>query len=107
MSDADRGASSGPVWVGVATFVVLTPGARSLKAKRARVKPIVERLRARFAVAVARLDDLDRLDRETIGVSVLSSDREVCRTVLGRVVDAAASVGPRLEAVAIDVERWD
>lgn len=71
------------------------------------VKPVVERLRSRFEVAVARLEGLDRLDRETIGVSILSSDPEVCRTVLGHVLDAAASVGPRLEASAIDVERWD
>lgn len=107
MSRPGRDEAHGPIWVGVATFVVRTPGVRSLKQKRGMIKPIVERLRTRFDVSVARLDGLERLDRETIGVSVLSSDPEVCRTLLERVLDTAASVGPRLEATAVDVERWD
>lgn len=98
---------SGPIWVGVMTFDVLTPGTTSLKAKRSLVKPIVERIRSRFDVSVARLAGLDRLDRETIGVSVISSDPEIARGVLDRVFDMAESVGPRLEASDVAVERWD
>jgi uncharacterized protein YlxP (DUF503 family) len=94
------------VWIGVLTFDVLTPGARSLKEKRSLVRPIVERTRSRFEVAVARLDGLDRLDRETLGVSVLSSDAEVCRRLLERAHDFAASFGLRLEGTRLEVERW-
>ncbi len=100
-------ASSSGVWVGVLTFVVATPGARSLKDKRGMVTPIVERLRQRFPVSVARLADLDRLDRERLGVVVVSADPEVCRTVLDRALRFAESFGLRLEATRIDVDRWD
>jgi uncharacterized protein YlxP (DUF503 family) len=99
--------SDGPVvWIGVLTFDVLTPGARSLKEKRSLVRPIVDRARSRFEVSVARLDGLDRLDRETLGVSVLSSDPEVCRRLLERAHDFAASFGLRLEGTSLEVERW-
>lgn len=100
-------APSGGVWVGVLTFVVATPAARSLKEKRGTITPLVERLRQRFPVSVARLADLDRLDRERLGVVVVSADPEVCRTVLERALGFAQSCGPRLEATRVEVERWD
>lgn len=96
-----------PAWVGVLTFVVATPGARSLKAKRSLITPIAERIRGRFPVSVARLGDLDRLDRETLGAVVLSADPEVCRRVLGRVLAFVEGFGLRIEETRIDVERWD
>lgn len=99
-------ASSG-AWVGVLTFVVATPSARSLKDKRGLVTPIVERTRRRFPVSVARLDGLDRLDRETLGAVVISADPEVCRSVLERVRAFAEGFGLRIEEARAEVERWD
>ncbi len=95
------------VWVGVLTFVVRTPGARSLKDKRGLVTPIVERVRSRFRVSVARLEGLDRLDRETLGAVVLSADPELCRSVLDRIRSFAEGFGLRVEDVRCEVERWD
>jgi len=97
----------GGVWVGVLTFDVATPGARSLKDKRGTITPIVERLRRRFPVSVARLSDLDRLDRERVGVVIISADPEVCRKVLERALAFAEGFGLRLEATRLDVDRWD
>lgn len=99
--------AAGGVWVGVLTFVVTTPGARSLKDKRGMVTPIVERLRQRFPVSVARLSDLDRRDRERLGVVVVSADPEVCRKVLERALSFAEGFGLRLESTRLDVDRWD
>ena len=95
------------VWVGVLTFVVTTPGARSLKDKRGLVTPIVERTRRRFPVSVARLDGLDRRDRETLGAVVISADPEVCRSVLASVRAFVEGFGLRIEEVRSEVERWD
>lgn len=94
------------VWIGVLTFDVLTPGARSLKEKRSLVRPIVERARSRFDVSVARLHGLDRLDRETLGMTVLSSDPEVCRRLLERLHAFAGSFGLRLDDTRLEIERW-
>jgi hypothetical protein len=95
------------VWIGVLTFVVATPGARSRKEKRGLVAPIVERMRTRYPVSVARLDDLERLDRERLGAVVISADPEVCRSVIDRVRDFVEGFGLRIEEVRAEVDRWD
>lgn len=99
--------SPGPVFVGVLTFTVETPGARSLKEKRSLVKPLVERLRARYPVSVARLDGLDLLGEETVGAVTLSADAAVCRSVLERALAFAEGQGMRVRAPRVEVERWD
>ncbi|HZQ85428.1 MAG TPA: DUF503 domain-containing protein [Acidimicrobiales bacterium] len=49
------------------------PAARSLKSKRAVVKPIIEGLRRRFAVAVAEVDHQDLWQRAAVAVATVSS----------------------------------
>lgn len=49
------------------------PEARSLKAKRAIVKPITEGLRRRFAVSVAEVAHHDQCQRAGIGVAVVGA----------------------------------
>lgn len=95
------------VHVGVLTFTVETPGVHSLKEKRALLKPLVERMRSRFPVSVARLAGMDRHDEETIGAATLSSDPEICRAVLGRVLAFAESQGLRIRGSSVEVDRWD
>lgn len=95
------------VWIGVATFEVATPGVRSLKEKRGLIVPMVERLRQRFPVSVARLAGLDSLDRETIGAVVINTDPALCRKLLERVHSFASDFGLRVENVRLEVERWD
>jgi uncharacterized protein YlxP (DUF503 family) len=48
------------------------PEARSLKAKRAVVKPIVEGVRRRFAVAVAEVGHHDQWQRARLGVAAVA-----------------------------------
>jgi uncharacterized protein YlxP (DUF503 family) len=55
---------------------------RSLKAKRAAVRPIVDGLRHRFKVSVAEVDHQDQWQRATIGVAVVSSSDGHLREVL-------------------------
>ncbi len=47
------------------------PECRSLKAKRAVLRPITDGLRARFRVAVAEVGEQDRWQRARIGVAVV------------------------------------
>ncbi|MBA2624412.1 MAG: DUF503 domain-containing protein [Acidimicrobiia bacterium] len=49
------------------------PAARSLKAKRAAVKPIVEGLRHRFAVAASEVGFHDQWQRAEVGVAVVGA----------------------------------
>ncbi len=94
------------VWIGLLRFTITTPGARSLKEKRALVRPIVDRLRHRYPVSLARVGGEDRHDQERVAVVVANRDPEVCRSVLDRALATAERDGARLERVETTVERW-
>ena len=49
------------------------PESRSLKSKRALVKPILERARQRFSVAAAEVDHHDQWQRTCLGMAAVSS----------------------------------
>ena len=74
--------SSGAMFTGTAIFDLLLPGdSRSLKAKRAYVRPLVAALR-RFEVSAAEVGALDRHGRAEIGVAVVAADAGHVRGVL-------------------------
>jgi uncharacterized protein YlxP (DUF503 family) len=76
-------------------FELHIPESRSLKAKRAAVRPLVDGLRHRFRVSVAEVDHHDRWQRAALGVAaVAESDgrlREVLTTI-ERFVDRAPGI---------------
>lgn len=61
-------------YIGVYTARLEMPWVGSLKEKRAIVRPVTERLKARFPVSVARLEGLDAHDWEVIGVVTIHAD---------------------------------
>ena len=69
------------------------PWVSNLKEKRALVRPVVERLKARFPVSVARLDGLDAHTWEVIGVVTISNDHNWIEETLGHVSSFVASNG--------------
>lgn len=50
------------------------PDARSLKAKRSSLRPVVEGLRAMASISVAEVDHHDAWQRSTIGVAMVAAD---------------------------------
>jgi uncharacterized protein len=67
------------VYVAALRFELHITETRSLKAKRAVVKPIVEGLRKRYPVSVSEVDHQDTWQRSAIGVAVVaSSHRHAC-----------------------------
>ena len=61
------------------------PECRSLKAKRAVVRPVTDGLRARFRVAVAEVGEQDRWQRARIGVAVVGATEGHVRDVMDEV----------------------
>ena len=59
--------------VAVVRIELHIPAARSLKEKRAVVKPVIEGIRHRFSLSVAETDYQDKWQRAEIGVAVVSS----------------------------------
>ncbi len=80
-------------YLGVLTLRLEMPWVSNLKEKRALVRPVVERLKVRFPVTVARLDGLDAHDWEVIGVATISNDREWTEQTLKMVGDYVAAGG--------------
>ncbi|TDE14075.1 DUF503 domain-containing protein [Jiangella asiatica] len=73
------------MFVGTITFDLLLGDVRSLKQKRAYVRPIVAELRRRFEVAVAEVNHQDLHRRAEIGVAVVSAEERRCAEVLDAV----------------------
>jgi uncharacterized protein len=78
--------------VGVLTLEIQIPYAHSLKEKRAVLRKIKDRLRARFNVAVAELDHQDVWQRATIGVVSISDSRTLLDSVFRQVLSESESV---------------
>lgn len=74
--------------VGVGWVDLLIPESRSLKEKRKVVRSTVDRLRARFNVAVAEVGDQDLWGRARIGFAVVSNDGRFVNSVLDQIRDA-------------------
>ncbi len=80
-------------YIGVLTLRLEMPWVSNLKEKRALVRPVVERLKVRFPVTVARLDGLDAHDWELIGVTTISNDHEWIEQTLKMASDFVAAGG--------------
>ena len=66
-------------------FDLHIPQSRSLKAKRAAIRPIVDGVRHRFHVSVAEVDHHDQWQRAAIAVAVVAGDESHLRDVLSAI----------------------
>ncbi len=80
-------------------FELFVPESRSLKTKRAAIRPIVDGLRQRHHVSVAEVDHQDTWQRSAIAVAVVAESDGHLREVLASV--------ERLVANAPNVELLD
>jgi len=86
--------------VGLATVTLELPAADSLKAKRSVVRRVTARVRDRFNVAVAEVDDLDAWQRATLGLAAVSTDGAHARSMLEKAVRFIED--ERLDLVLLD-----
>ena len=63
------------MFVGVARLTLQISDSGSLKSKRQVLRRVTDRLKARFNVSVAEVEDQDLWQRATIALSVVSSER--------------------------------
>lgn len=72
--------------IGVLTVELFLGEANSLKEKRRVLKSVIDRIRSRFNVSVAEVDDQDTWQRSTVGIAFVSSERDHVDQVLAAVV---------------------
>lgn len=77
------------------------PACRSLKAKRAVLRPIVEGLRSRFRVSVAEVGDQDLWQRANIGVAVVGGTTSHVEDVMDE-IERWVWAQPGIEVLSMD-----
>jgi len=88
--------------VGVCKVSLRLPENMSLKGKRQVLKSITSRVRHKFNVAVAEVDDNDVWQLSTIGICCVSNNRRHTNQVLSKVVDFI--VNGRFDVEILDYE---
>jgi uncharacterized protein YlxP (DUF503 family) len=78
--------------VGVLTLEIQLPYAHSLKEKRAVLRKMRDRLRARFNVAVAELDHQDVWQRALLGVVSISNSQPLLESLFRQVLAEAENI---------------
>jgi len=86
--------------IGVVRFWLHFPGAGSLKAKRKILLSMKDRIRNKFNVSVAELEDNDLWQKCTLGVAIIANDKAFANTILSKVSDL---VNGQPEVVVTDV----
>jgi uncharacterized protein YlxP (DUF503 family) len=72
--------------VGVCKFLVSMPGTRTLKEKRARLRPLLHGLANQHRVSVAEVDLMDVPDQAVIGFALVSNDRRLVNSVIDKIM---------------------
>ncbi|MEE8420263.1 MAG: DUF503 domain-containing protein [Dehalococcoidales bacterium] len=88
--------------VGICKIHFRLPENSSLKGKRQVVKSITARIRNKFNVSVAEVDNLDQWQIATLGICCASNDSRYTNEVLSRVVTFV--INSRFEVEILDYE---
>jgi len=73
--------------VGVGVIQLMIHDSSSLKSKRRVVKSILGRVRSKFDLSIAEVDDQDKWQRCSIGFAVVSNDAGHAHTMLQTIAD--------------------
>jgi uncharacterized protein YlxP (DUF503 family) len=74
------------VVVSISVFDFHLPQCRSLKEKRAFLRPLKARLRGEFEISAAEVAHQDLLQRATLGVAAVGPDREALEPLMQKVL---------------------
>ncbi|HUI49763.1 MAG TPA: DUF503 domain-containing protein [Acidimicrobiia bacterium] len=92
---------NGAVHAAAVCFDLHIPESRSLKVKRAAIRPIVDGLRHRFHVSVAEVDHQDQWQRAAIAVAVVAPTHGRLREVIAA-VERFVATAPYVELLDVD-----
>ena len=89
---------------GICRIKLHLPGSQSLKDKRGVIKSIISRLRSKFNVSVAEVDDQELWQLATLGIACVSNHTQHVDEVLSKVVNFVKQNYPQLEIVEHETE---
>jgi uncharacterized protein YlxP (DUF503 family) len=89
--------------IGLCTVELYIPDAHSLKAKRQVLLSLKERLRDKFNVSVAEVDEQDLWQKAVLGIACVANEGKHVNQVLDQAVNLIRSV-PLVELVQFRIE---
>lgn len=89
--------------VGVCTIELYLPANRSLKDKRRVLKSLMERIKQRFNVAIAEVEEQDLWQKSVIGITCIGNRKDHVNGMMDKVVGAIRS-NPQVEVVQCRME---
>ena len=78
--------------IGILSVEIEIAHAESLKDKRAILNRIKDRVRAKFNVSIAEIDNHDVWNYASLGIAIVSNDQQYCNKVLSKVEDLIVSI---------------
>ena len=90
--------------IGICKVRFHLPEKHSLKDKRRVVKSITSRVRSKYNVSIAEVDDQDLWQVLTLGISYVSNHSDHAHEVLSKVVDFIRSTKPEAEMIDYEIE---
>lgn len=73
--------------IGIGRVELFFHGNGSLKGKRQRVKSIIARVRNKFNVSIAEIEDNDNWEKAVLGFSAVSNDNRFVNSLLLKVIE--------------------
>ena len=75
------------MFVGVGQAELYIPDSGSLKSKRFVLKSIKTKIRNKYNVSVAEIENNDKWQRSSLGFAVVSNDRKIIDSTLNKVIN--------------------
>jgi len=73
--------------VGTLQIELFIPDSTSLKMKRSAIKSLKDRIRSRFNVSVAEIDNNDKWQRATLGVAGITKKNKHIESIIGTIMN--------------------
>jgi uncharacterized protein YlxP (DUF503 family) len=91
------------MFVGISQVELFIPESGSLKSKRFVLKSIKTKIRNKFNVSVAELENNDKWQRSTLGVSIICNDKKIIDSTFNQVLNLIEADG-RMEVIDYSTE---
>jgi len=89
--------------VGVCRIELRIPNGASLKGKRQVLKSLKDRIKNRFNVSIAEVDDQDLWQKAVLGVACVSNEQFHVKQIINQVISVIRGV-PTIELLQCDIE---
>jgi uncharacterized protein YlxP (DUF503 family) len=91
------------MFIGVCTIELHVPDSGSLKTKRQSIRSLKDRLRSRFNVSVAEVEDNDLWQKATLAVAAVSNDKSHLNQTMDHVLNLVRGI-PELDLLDYQIE---